>query len=277
MRVDWFVTRLCDQARFCTFCNAPWNAFPPDVSVGRSLEMCDRLVELGVTVVTICGGEPFKYKGLDLVVRKLHALGIKVVLYTSGTSDNYDVMSFLPFIDFLSLPVDAVSPEAVSLMRGSSQFERVSGIFRVLKERNDRPKIKIGTVVSKRSIGDLANIGDFLHGLGIVDVWRLYQFSPYGIGKRHEDSHLLDADTFDRAVVAEKERSASLGRRSLISQRSREDNKGYCMIMDSEGCFYRYEENYIPLGVSLRNSPQEIAAGYDPERHERQKAWHTGS
>ena len=218
LRIDWFITRKCDQASFCRFCYAPWNFFPPDVSVERALEICDRLKDLGTDTVTMCGGEPFMYPGLDQVIRKLHALGIKVVLYTSGTSNCYDVKEFLPWIDFLSLPVDAVSPEVILKMRGSSQFERISHILEMLKGRSQRPKIKVGTVVTKQNIGDLAQIGDFLHALGIVDVWRLYEFSPYGIGKHNEKRYLLKAGEFEQAVQDEKARDARRDdHRSLIA------------------------------------------------------------
>lgn len=274
MKIDWFITRICDQAKFCRFCFAPWNFFPRDVPLERALEICEKLKTLGVETVTMCGGEPFMYEGLDKVVKKLHGMGIKVVLYTSGTSDRFSVHDFLPYVDFLSLPVDAVTPGVVEKMRGTSQFSRVSRILGDLRSEPARPKIKIGTVVTRENIADLGAIGDFLHDHGIVDVWRQYEFSPYGIGKHHEKRFALAPGEFDAAVAAEKERNEMrTGRRMLIAERTREDNEGYCMIIDSGGAFYRYAERYIPLGVSIDNTPVEILAGYDAERHERQKAW----
>lgn len=274
MRIDWFITRICDQASFCRFCYAPWNFFPRDVSTERALEICDRLRELGATAVTLCGGEPFMYPGLEAVVRRLHEHGIKIVLYTSGTSDLHDVRTFLPFVEFLSLPVDAVSPPIVEKMRGRSQFERTARTLTMLQKAVVRPRIKIGTVVTKQNIDDLPVIGDHLHSLGIVDVWRLYEFSPYGIGKHNEARYLLGPDVFREAVAREKERNMTRAHPLHIAERDREENAGYCMIIDSGGSFYRYAERYIPLGVTINDSPEIIAAGYDQELHQRQKAWH---
>jgi MoaA/NifB/PqqE/SkfB family radical SAM enzyme len=246
--------------------------------VARALEICDRLKQLGTETVTLCGGEPFMYPGLDKVVDRLHELGIKIVLYTSGTSNQFDVRMFLPYVEFLSLPVDAVSAAVIDRMRGVSQFERVSSILSTLRRVGKRPKIKVGTVVTKQNIEDLGNIGDYLHSLGIVDVWRLYEFSPYGIGKHHESRYLLGAGEFKDAVAREKLRNESrVGRTFLISERDRADNEGYCMIIDSGGSFYRYAERYIPLGITIENQPEEIIGCYDRELHLRQKAWHTSA
>lgn len=274
LRIDWFITRICDQAKFCQFCYAPWNFFPPDVPIEYALRMCDRFKELGVESVTICGGEPFMYRGLDLIVKKLYSLGMKVVLYTSGTSDEYSVESFLPFLDFLSLPVDAVSPDVVERMRGALQFSRVTKILTTLRETPDRPRVKIGTVVTRVNIGDLAHIGDFLASFGIVSVWRLYEFSPYGIGKHNERRYMIDANEFSLAVVTEKSRNRQRESSMLISERSREENEGYCMIIDSGGSFYRYAEKYIPLGVTINDTTEQIYGCYDLDRHVRQKSWH---
>lgn len=274
MRIDWFVTRICDQAAFCRFCYAPWNFFPSDVDTPRALEICDRLKELGVNTVTLCGGEPFMYPGLEAVVRRLHSHGIKVVLYTSGTSDLHDVRTFVPLVDFLSLAVDAVTPAIVEKMRGRSQSEKTASILAMLKEQSSRPRIKIGTVVTMRNVHDLPAIGDHLAALGIVDVWRLYEFSPYGIGKHNERRYLLGPGAFAAAVALEKARNVSRERPLLISERDRAENADYCMIMDSRGSFYRYAERYIPLGVTVDDPAHAIIAGYDRDRHERQKSWH---
>ena len=277
MKIDWFITRICNQASFCRFCYAPWNFFPPDVSTERALKICEQLAQLGADTVTICGGEPFMYPGLDRVVRKLHALAIKVVLYTSATSDQHDLHSLLPYVDFLSLPVDAVSAVAVQKMRGQSQFSRVSGVLASLSRVPNRPKVKVGTVVTRQNIDDLNLIGDFLRESGTVDVWRLYEFSPYGIGKHNEKRYLLAPAEFEQAVVKAKLRNETCTTHHLaIAERSREDNKGYCLIIDSAGSFYRYAERYIPLGVTIYDSLDRIVAQYDQELHHRQKAWHEG-
>ena len=225
---------------------------------------------MGVQTVTLAGGEPFQYPGLPTIVHKLHSGGIKVVLYTSATSDRHDWEQFLPYLHFISLPIDAITPAIVEQMRGTDQLTRVSAVIRKLSALSRRPKLKIGTVVTKQNIGDLRAIYAFLCAQEIVDVWRLYQFSPYGIGKRHQDLFELSVSAFQTAVTEIKKKHAH---RFIISERSREDNKGYCMIMDSGGSFYRYEERYIPLGVTIFDTIENVIEQYDQKKHWRQKKW----
>lgn len=268
--VDWFISSKCDQASHCRFCFAPWNAFPPDASLHDALGMCERLSALDIGNVVICGGEPFQFEGLDEVVRKLHRLGIHVVLYTSGTSDRYAVEQFFPYIRFLSIPIDAVSADAAQRMRGPEQLARVRSLLSRMAGMRSRPKIKIGTVVTAQNIGDLDAVGDYLRSLRLIDVWRLYQFSPYGIGGHNRALFQLPDADFGEAVVRQQTRHDGS---FTISGRTRDETCGYCMIMDSEGNFYRYAEEYIPLGVTIDDEWSAIAGRYDQTLHASQKAW----
>lgn len=267
MNIDWFITNRCDQAKFCLFCYAPWYNFPQDAPLAESLRIANRLAEIGAKNVTICGGEPLMYLGIDTVVKRLRELGLRVILYTSATSTKYNVEEFLPYIEFLSLPVDAVTPDIVLKMRGSSQFQNVSSILRRLVSIENRPRIKIGTVVTKQNVGDLSRVRDFLEEAEVVDVWRLYQFSPYGIGKHNQKLFLLHDEEFEEAV-------RSITNCKLhVSYRNREDTIGYCKIVDSKGAFYRYAEKYTRIGVTIYDDVVTIEEHYDTLKHAQQKAW----
>lgn len=269
--IDWFVTRICNQAKYCKFCYAPWNAFPPDVPLEGALRICDRLIELGVKTLTLCGGEPTQYAHITEVVQKL-APHTNVAMLTNTVSvPNFDWDSVLPHLYMLCLSLDAASPEIVELMRGAHQLEGVCKMLRRVSSLPKRPLVKIGTVVSRQNARDLGNLLDLLASYNCVDVWRLYQFSPYGLGKTNEKLFLIEDDEF-LAAVSEVKRRAPAGLN--VAERSRNDNQGYCRIMDSVGGFYRYEERYIPLGVSVFDTPDQILQGYDNEKNDRQKAWH---
>lgn len=273
MNIDWFITRLCDQAKFCQFCNAPWTKFPKDVGKDQALRICDRLGQLRTDNVTICGGEPFFFPGLEDVVDRLAANGIRVILYTSATSDRADILRMLPNLHFLSLPVDAVSPEFVDAMRGQHQHKRVKALIELVCAHSPMPRLKIGTVVTRRNILDLERIFWFLADIKAHVVWRLYQFSPYGIGARNQTDFLIP----DSMFIAKAERlrmlNVSLGNPLNIVERSRNDMFDYCIIMDSEGKFWRYQESYIPIGLTIFNNADEIEQNYNLEKHEKQKAW----
>ncbi len=126
-------------------------------------------------------------------------------------------------------------------------------------------------MVTRQNITDIGAVYDFLCAQKVVDVWRLYQFSPYGIGRRHQDRFEIPESEFRKATTTIKKRHDDSG--FVISERSRTDNAGYCMIMDSGGSFYRYEENYIPLGVTIFDRIEDVVKRYDQKKHQRQKRW----
>ena len=59
-----------------------------------------------------------------------------------------------------------------------------------------------------------------------------------------------------------------------IAERSLEEMYGSCMIMDSQGGFWRYDGSYISLGVTIFQDPRDITFNYDLEKHVIQKSWH---
>ena len=271
LNVDWFITKYCNQSNQCRFCFAPKNAFPRDATLEEALPICNRLAELGVEVVTLCGGEPTLYPYITEVVEKLHSLGIKLVFYTNATT-KYNILNLFPYIQILSLPIDAVSPVIVKVMRGFEQFKAICLLLARLKIDAWHPAVKIGTVVSRVNVNDLKNILQFISDSGVVDVWRLYQFSPYGRGKNNEHLFLLADDEFNRAVDDIK--FLAKGSAINISERSRNNTIGNCHIMDSTGNFYFYEEKYAPLGATIFDEPQKIIAGYANFSYQEKKAWH---
>ena len=269
--VDWFITNVCDQAKHCGFCYAPWNAFPPDADEETALKICDRIADLNIRNVTLCGGEPTLFPHVTKIVHQMYTDGIRIVFYSSIT-DAYDLNEVVNEIHTLSIPIDAVTPEIINRMRGSDQTEGVHrAVSLIQKTGHTRPRVKVGTVVTIQNVEDIENIFHYLEGTGIVDVWRLYQFSPYGIGKHNAKRYLISNDQFHSAVIRLKE----LAKHShiQIAERDREDNSGYCRIMDSRGSFYRYEERYVPLNVTIFDEPDAILAGYDNIKNTRQKSW----
>jgi MoaA/NifB/PqqE/SkfB family radical SAM enzyme len=268
--LDWFITRVCDQAKYCRFCYAPWNAFRPDAGLVEAFQICDRISELGVARVTLCGGEPTLYAHLADVIQRLDEKGVDVILYSSLTN-GFDFDTVVTRINTFSIPIDAVTPSIVQTMRGMHQFGGVLHFISWLGTLKKRPRVKVGTVVTKQNIDELGKILRFVEATGVVDIWRVYQFSPYGIGKRNETLFLVSDEKFREAVARVK---ACASGNVNIAERSREDTKGYCRIMDSRGMFYRYEESYIPLGISIFNRIEDIAAHFDNEKNRVQKAWH---
>ncbi|MFA6307924.1 MAG: hypothetical protein WCS88_01900 [Patescibacteria group bacterium] len=271
--LDWFITRKCGQRKYCKFCFAPWNVFPPDTTLSGAMDICERIGELKIPIVTLCGGEPSEHLYIAEVVQKLYKLGIQITLYSNiACQENMEIIKcLLPNIQILSLPIDAVSLDVLPKMRGVHQFETMSSMLKYLVCILHRPKIKVGTVVTKQNVSDLDNILEFLLKAEIIDVWRIYQYSPYGKQANIIDNFLLEDEIFEREMIRIKNQTRNCG--LDISFRNRRDNIGYCHIMDSQGNFYYYKEEYINLGVTIYDTPSQILKHYDENRNYHQKGW----
>lgn len=270
--IDWFITKKCNS-KLCPFCYAPYNKFGEDASLKQALAICERLKQQRIDTVTICGGEPLLYHKIEDVITYLDELNINVVLNTGlDVSDGVRrIKSIERYLYMLSLPIDSCRDETVKLLRGNSVMSRVYKLLDTYMEQKERPKIKIGTVVNALNMNEIDEIGHIIDKYSnSVDAWRLYMFSPYGIGKTNKDRLLINDDEYHNAIKG----VLQYKNKFKISTRTREENLGYCMIMDSQGNFYRYDEEYISLDVNIFDSFDNICVRYDLDLHNKQKEWH---
>ena len=272
MTIDWFITNRCNRYGKCRFCNAPGATFPKDAPLETALHTCDAIIRHEFSAITLCGGEPLFYPGIDRIVMKLSTAGIRTVLYTNGLNNNPLLFDLLPNVSILSLPLDAISPSIAASMRGYDQVLSVRKILSKLSHTQGQPIIKIGTVVTKQNIVELPDLATFVKEVPCIKVWRIYQYSPGGIGASNVHDFSITNIEFNKCVADIVARFTNT--ECAVSSRSVEDNIGYCMIMDSHGRFYRYDGLYHALPITICDDNKRIAKEYDLEKYQRQKCWH---
>jgi len=271
--LDWFITNKCNSGK-CPFCYAPWNQFPKDATLTEAVNICDEIQKKGFTQITLCGGEPLLYPHINTIIKKLKDNNIKIVFYAGSEIEK--IIEVVDYINILSLPIEAISMEIQSELRGIKLHVDVFKLLKNLQDSSSRPRIKIGTVVNAVNINEIEKIFfELMKYNNVIDTWRLYMFSPAGKGKLNESQLLITEKEFQNCIdninSLIKKHQVNID----ISSRSREANKGYCLIMDSKGYFYRYEEDYIPLDITIYDCYEDIIKGYDMNRHALQKEWHT--
>ena len=270
--VDWFITKKC-LSHSCPFCFAPYDAFPNDADYNQALSICKQLETKQVEYVTLCGGEPLVYNWIDDIVKCLHRSNIKIV-FNTGLVSNKDIFDIIDFLHILSLPFEACDERIQNSLRGGEVHRKVISILEKLKQKDCMPKIKIGTVINRINLVDIENVYKYLVKYqDIISIWRLYMFSPYGIGKENIDKLLISEEEYGYVVDKIQKMANADGAKFTISTRSRADNIGYCFIMDSQGSFYKYNENYDFLNVSIYDDFDIIKSKYDENLNAEQKKW----
>jgi MoaA/NifB/PqqE/SkfB family radical SAM enzyme len=76
----------------------------------------DRLADLGVTIITVSGGEPMLHPNLDDIIRHIRSRGILATLITNGyllTAERIRELNRVG-LDYLQISIDNVSPDETS-------------------------------------------------------------------------------------------------------------------------------------------------------------------
>ena len=160
---------------------------------------CDVLKKLhnsGGEIITIAGGEPLlRPETPDIINFAKNELGMAVYLSTDGTYVARYYGKFSRNIDVLGLPLDGSNIEInIKMGRRPYLLKNITQILEYFKMSPPDHKVKIGTVVSRKNIDDIVEIGRFLfNNLSIrtPNVWRLYQFESIGRGLQYAKDYIF--------------------------------------------------------------------------------------
>lgn len=267
--IDWFVTPKCNDK--CKFCYAPLVFKDYKLGLQSYYDICDRISELGFEYVTLCGGEPTLNGYIVEIVKYLYTKGIRVVFYSNGIEKEI-IKKVVPFIHYLSLPIDGIE-ETTGLLRSKEQNEKVIELLDEIAADELEVKVKIGTVVNKVNKDYLELIYDIIKKCKMINCWRLYQFSAGEVGGKNKHIYNLSEDEYWSCINKLKQKVSDT---ELLSCRTREESKGYCIIMNQKGDLFRYEEKYIDLQNNIFEvEMDDIKRLYDIDKNIVQKQWIT--
>ena len=172
--VCWNITTRCNQN--CKYCHRFLGI--NDLSYEENEKILNNLIKDGITDITWTGGEALLYPNLVGLLKKAKQSGIKNKLITNGmllaqTDENKEICNYL---DSLTLSIDSTNHKTnAELGRGINHYENIKTILDYVK--NKELKLNINTVVSKKNIDQLEELGKFLNKYKI-NSWRVFQFMP---------------------------------------------------------------------------------------------------
>ena len=106
--------RRCNLA--CTYCNEFDHSSQP-VPIAEMLARIDKLAELGVSVITISGGEPLLHPQLDDIIRRIRSHGALATLISNAYLLSRERIRALnrAGLDYLQISIDNVEPDETSM------------------------------------------------------------------------------------------------------------------------------------------------------------------
>lgn len=173
-KVCWNITARCNQN--CKYCHRFLNVC--DLEYEDNKKILQNLIRDGITDITWTGGEALLYPNLVELMKIAKANGVKNKLITNGIilSKSENIEEICDNLDYLVLSLDSIDNETnTELGRGKNHFNTIKYILDYTKNKN--LKLNVNTVMSKKNIDELNELGNFLNNYKI-DTWKVFKFMP---------------------------------------------------------------------------------------------------
>lgn len=194
-RVCWNITTKCNQN--CKYCHRFLGV--NDLTYEENKKILNNLIKDGVNNITWTGGEALLYPNLKELLKISQENGIKNKLITNGMvlAQNENMREILDYLDSLTLSLDTINDDTnEELGRGRNHFEEVKTILDYVKGKS--LKVNINTVVSKKNINEMEQLGEFLNNYNI-SKWKFFKFMPLReTAERNKDEFAITDAEFEK-------------------------------------------------------------------------------
>jgi len=211
--------------------------------------------ESSARAVTFCGGEPLLVKKLFEYAEMQQDAGKMTVLNTNGELllRRCATMRALPF-DVVGISIDGPDEPTHRLMRGATaDFRQTVRAAEWLRAEHLPVKRKIATVISAANRARIDDLGRLVARLQ-PDIWRLYQYSPWGPQNTGQTRHQITREVFDEVV-----RHATESAHPVEVRASSTDTTGGCLLVDPFGRIMQTDGlDYVEAGNCLHEPIEDI-------------------
>ena len=212
-------------------------------------------VRLGVTAVTISGGDPLTLPGLTTFLTRLRTVGVTdIKVDTVGTSmlerghvgssvtiRRQKLQNLLGAVDFLGLPLDGWSNESLGLFRvGRPELYRETvALLDAIDTCSTPSPVVVNTVVHRHNVIGLGRMLEEVSRHRSVTHWNLFQYTPTDqvAGDTNRDFSLEETVFADASakLLAVADRLPVARRRFGIGVHTVRSRLGQYLLINSDG------------------------------------------
>ncbi|MCP4213546.1 MAG: radical SAM protein [bacterium] len=173
----WEITMNCNMR--CKHCGSSCaGPLPDELTTEEALDLCDALGRMGMTRITLSGGEPFSRPDWPLLVERLTKNNIKTNLLSNGWMLDRDTIrkALKAGAVNLGISLDGLE-ETHDFIRKKGSFARIMKALDIMKEEGMPGGIV--TCIHKKNIDELPGMKDLLVEKGVYN-WQLQGAVPMG-------------------------------------------------------------------------------------------------
>lgn len=190
LNVEWEITKSCNlRCRHC-YLDAG-RELPHELTTKEALTLIAELDELGVSDVTISGGEPLLRKDLWEILSEMERRDIPFTVYTNGTILNSARIQRLKEVGvkMLSVSLNGAKPRTHNLIQNANTFQKILNSIKLLK--NEGLQVQILYTLMKTNMHETEDMVALAENIGAAYLC-IYPF--YSIGRGDENRETLSLD-----------------------------------------------------------------------------------
>lgn len=220
--VVWNFTNMCNlNCKHCYQSAVPY-ATSDELTLEEKLDLVDRLVDSGVKLPVISGGEPLIHPDFFPVLERIVSKGMHTAVASNATTINKEVARRLKEtgLNYIEISLDSVIPEKHDEFRGAAGtwHQTVGGIKNCVEAGIFTA---VSTVFTKNTMEEVDEMVDFAASMGALRFIH-FNFVPTGRGPGIADQDLAPEEREEMLKkLSKKRRTAGIEVLSTAPQYAR--------------------------------------------------------
>lgn len=218
--ITFRITSKCNYN--CKYCLSPKKI--EELELDSLSKIFELLFKNGAKAIVLTGGEPTIRKDFIEITKEIKKNNLKIFLDTNGSFFFKYKKVIDENVEVLGLPMDFSNWS----YRDKGQMETILKILEYYKNKEEKPIIRIGTVVTKENYKELNKIAELLRNYSI-DIWKIYEFLPQNINAINNKASLqISPEDFEQVTREIKEKFSDFFKITISKRKNR--NKAYFFI-----------------------------------------------